>query len=434
MAKKFHPQDAEREANEIAFRFQDSNDVMADMGRAYHVDFSNINIHTDSAADSKVKAAGKDALAKGNDLFFGKGIQESGDPAGKGLLAHELAHTMQQGAAGGGEAAVSEMAPMGAEQGGLLDWFRKVFSKKPKTNAMGIIVGSGRKMTDEASMNYMNAMRAQEAEFTANSRNAALAPALHQNTGEALPAEMRQRMAGFATASVGKANSDLAASIARGDLEAMQLSSAYQGFGHRSTSTEIGKFDSDLRAQHVFNGSLDSYQDYIRARAGNRQENFASLMAGSTQYRGGTGVQTISQGIAGGAGDLLSIIGSYLTDDKGLDYIQSMIDQVKDADIFKGGTVDPMNYIMTTILTGEGIRGVGSMKQAIAGMELDDERATQAGDFAAKSMKNLMALPVIERQTQTQRDALPDDVKPLFEQYMLLQQEIRDRLAARAAG
>ncbi len=121
MAKKFHPQDAEREANEIAFRFQDSNDVMADMGRAYHVDFSNINIHTDSAADSKVKAAGKDALAKGNDLFFGKGILESGDPAGKGLLAHELAHTMQQGAAGGGEAAVSEMAPMGAEQGGLLD-------------------------------------------------------------------------------------------------------------------------------------------------------------------------------------------------------------------------------------------------------------------------------------------------------------------------
>ena len=44
------------------------------------------------------------------------------------------------------------------------------------------------------------------------------------------------------------------------------------------------------------------------------------------------------------------------------------------------------------------------------------------------------SLPVIERQTQAQRDALPDDVKPLFEQYMLLQQEIRDRLAARAAG
>ncbi len=433
MAKKFHPQDAEREANEIAFRFQDSNDVMADMGRAYHVDFSNINIHTDSAADSKVKAAGKDALAKGNDLFFGKGILESGDPAGKGLLAHELAHTMQQGAAGGGEAAVSEMAPMGAEQGGLLDWFRKVFSKKPKTNAMGIIEGSGHKMTDEASMNYMNAMRAHEAEITANSRNAALAPALHQNTGEALPAEIRQRMAEFAPASVGKANSDLAASIGRGDEAAMQLSSAYQGFGHRSTSSDIGKFDRDVRAEHVLNGSISSYQDYIRARAGSK-ENFGNLMAGSIQYQGGTGVQTISQGIAGGAGDLLSIIGSYLTDDKGLDYIQSMIDQVKDADIFKDGRVDPMNYIMTTILTGEGIRGVGSMKQAIAGMGLDDERATQAGDFAAKSMKNLMALPVMERQTQAQRDALPDDVKPLFEQYMLLQQEIRDRLAARAAG
>lgn len=430
MAKKFHPQDAEREANEIAFRFQDSSDVMADMGRAYHVDFSNINIHTDSAADSKVKAAGKDALAKGNDIFFGKGILESGDPAGKGLLAHELAHTMQQGAAGGGEAAVSEMAPMGAEQGGMLDWFKGLFKKKPKTNAMGIIEGSGKKMTDEASMNYMNAMRAREAEL---SRGNALAGALHQNTGEGLSAETLQGIAALGPQAIAKSNSDLAASIARGDEEAMQISNAYQGFGHRSTSSEIGRFDRDVRADQVLNGSINSYQNYIRTRVGNG-ENFEGLLSGSTQYQGGVGVQTINQGIAGGAGDLLSIIGSYLTDDKGLDYIQSMIDQVKDADIFKGGAADPMNYVMTTILTGEGLRGVGSMKQTIAEMGLGDKRASQAGDFAAKSMKNLMALPVMERQTQAQRDALPPDVKPLFEQYMRLQQEIRDKLAARAAG
>lgn len=131
MGKTFRPDAAEREANEIAFRFQNSNDVMGDMSRAYHVDFSNIRIHTDGAADSKVKAAGKDALAKGNDLFFGKGIFESNDPGSKGLLAHELAHTMQQGAAQGGEGAVSEMAPMGAEQGGKLwDWFKGLFGGK----------------------------------------------------------------------------------------------------------------------------------------------------------------------------------------------------------------------------------------------------------------------------------------------------------------
>ena len=134
MGKTFRPDAAEREANEIAFRFQNSNDVMGDMSRAYHVDFSNIKIHTDGAADSKVKAAGKDALAKGNDLFFGKGIFESNDPGSKGLLAHELAHTMQQGAADGGEGAVSEMAPMGAEQGGRLrDWFKRRFSSKKDT-------------------------------------------------------------------------------------------------------------------------------------------------------------------------------------------------------------------------------------------------------------------------------------------------------------
>lgn len=282
-------------------------------------------------------------------------------------------------------------------------------------------------------MNYMNAMRAREAELTAQSRNAALAPSLHQNTGEGLSPEVLQQIAGFGAEAVGKANSDLQSSIGRGDVRDMQISNAYQGFGHRSTSGEIGKFDRDIRAGQVFNGSLDSYASYIRTRAGNG-ENFGNLLAGSTQYQGGTGVQTSNRGIAGGASDLLSIIGSYLTDEKGLDYIQSMLRQVGGADVFQQGMANPMNYIMTTLFTGEGLRGVGNMKQTVAGMGLSDERATQVGDFAAKSMKNLMALPVMERQTQEQRDALPDDVKPLFAQYMLLQKQIKEKLAARAAG
>lgn len=121
---------AEREANKIAMEFANSNDVMQDMSRAYNVDFSNIRVHTDSAADSKVKAAGRDALAQGKDLFFGKGIFESSDPAARGLVAHELAHTMQQGAVAGGEMAVSESAPMGAEQGGFMDWIKGLFGSR----------------------------------------------------------------------------------------------------------------------------------------------------------------------------------------------------------------------------------------------------------------------------------------------------------------
>lgn len=127
MGRTFYAEKAEQEANKIGMKFAHSNDVVRDMSRAYHTDFSNIKVHHDAAADSKVKAAGKDALAQGNDLFFGKGIFESSDPASKGLVAHEFAHTMQQGAAGG-EGAVAESTPMGAEQGGLRDWFKRYFT------------------------------------------------------------------------------------------------------------------------------------------------------------------------------------------------------------------------------------------------------------------------------------------------------------------
>lgn len=130
MGKTFNYDRAEQEANKIGLEFAHSNDVVKDMSRAYNMDFSNIRVHTDSAADNKVKAAGKDALAQGNDIFFGKGIFESSDPADKGLVAHEFAHTMQQGAAMGGEMSVAESAPMGTAQGGIRDWFRSHFTHK----------------------------------------------------------------------------------------------------------------------------------------------------------------------------------------------------------------------------------------------------------------------------------------------------------------
>lgn len=134
MGKTFRPEMAEQEANKIGLEFANSSDVVRDMSRAYHVDFSNIKVHTDSAADNKVRAAGKDALAQGNDIFFGKGIFESNDPADKGLVAHEFAHTMQQGAVGS-EGAVAESAPMGTAQGGLGSWFRRHFTHKGRVAA-----------------------------------------------------------------------------------------------------------------------------------------------------------------------------------------------------------------------------------------------------------------------------------------------------------
>ena len=132
MAKLYYSEAAEREADKIGEKFATSSNVMQDMARAYHTDFSSIHIHTDDAADRKVRAAGKDAIASGNDLFFGKGIYESSHPAAKALVGHELAHTMQQNVVSS-DVGVQESAPMGAEQGGSLwDWIKGIFGSKKK--------------------------------------------------------------------------------------------------------------------------------------------------------------------------------------------------------------------------------------------------------------------------------------------------------------
>lgn len=117
---------AEKEANEIGSKFMQSSDVVSDMSNEYGVDFSNVSIHHDESAAGKVSERGVDAFASGNDIFFGRGVLESNSPESRGLLAHELTHTMQQDGADG----VSQSAPEGAEQGGLISWFKSLFGKK----------------------------------------------------------------------------------------------------------------------------------------------------------------------------------------------------------------------------------------------------------------------------------------------------------------
>ena len=144
MAARFNREAAEREANEIALQFRDSHDVVADMSRAYHTDFSGIRMYEDDAAQARVNAAGTDALAQGNNIYFRYGILNGNDQASRGLVAHELAHTMQQGIVAGD---VAESAPAGAEQGGFLDWIKGVFGSRRRSQYLG-----GEEMTDPASL------------------------------------------------------------------------------------------------------------------------------------------------------------------------------------------------------------------------------------------------------------------------------------------
>ena len=68
-------------------------------------DFSQVRIHTNARAAESAQSVQARAYAVGGDVVFGPGQYAPGSSDGKRLLAHELTHTVQQGAA----------APLGAQ-------------------------------------------------------------------------------------------------------------------------------------------------------------------------------------------------------------------------------------------------------------------------------------------------------------------------------
>ena len=69
-----------------------------EMEGAFGADFSPVRIHTDSSAVQMNKDLGAQAFAHGSDIYFGAGKYDTGSSSGNELLAHELTHTVQQGA------------------------------------------------------------------------------------------------------------------------------------------------------------------------------------------------------------------------------------------------------------------------------------------------------------------------------------------------
>lgn len=76
-----------------------SGKVKTDMESGIGADFSNVRIHNDSTAVKMNQQLGAQAFATGNNIYFNEGKYNPGSQDGKHLLAHELTHTVQQGAA-----------------------------------------------------------------------------------------------------------------------------------------------------------------------------------------------------------------------------------------------------------------------------------------------------------------------------------------------
>ncbi|MCR9082940.1 MAG: DUF4157 domain-containing protein, partial [Cyclobacteriaceae bacterium] len=73
--------------------------IQAEMGQKIGADFSSVKIHTGPDAAQMSSQLGAKAFTHGNDIYFNEGKFQPGTSEGKHLLAHELTHTVQQGAA-----------------------------------------------------------------------------------------------------------------------------------------------------------------------------------------------------------------------------------------------------------------------------------------------------------------------------------------------
>jgi len=81
--------------------------VRAYMEPRYNADFGAVRVHTDAKAAASAEAIGARAYTTGRDIYFAAGMYEPATSEGKHLLAHELAHTLQQ-SNGFGQVSVSQ--------------------------------------------------------------------------------------------------------------------------------------------------------------------------------------------------------------------------------------------------------------------------------------------------------------------------------------
>jgi peptidoglycan/xylan/chitin deacetylase (PgdA/CDA1 family) len=71
--------------------------LRAPFERAFGHSFANVRIHSDSAAASSARQFGARAYTHGGEIIFGSGQYQPDSASGQRLLAHELAHVVQQG-------------------------------------------------------------------------------------------------------------------------------------------------------------------------------------------------------------------------------------------------------------------------------------------------------------------------------------------------
>ena len=83
--------------------------IRAPFERAFGYSFADVRVHTDAAAASSARQLGARAFTHGARIAFGPGQYQPDSAAGQRLLAHELAHVVQQGKGQSADQAISSL-------------------------------------------------------------------------------------------------------------------------------------------------------------------------------------------------------------------------------------------------------------------------------------------------------------------------------------
>lgn len=89
-----------------------------EMEGAMGADLSGVRVHNNSEAAGLSNDLQAQAFTHGNDIYFGAGKYDTQSASGQHLLAHEVAHTVQQGGGGVKKKSIIQRAEMGVGDGG----------------------------------------------------------------------------------------------------------------------------------------------------------------------------------------------------------------------------------------------------------------------------------------------------------------------------
>lgn len=132
----------------------------------FNADFSGVKVHTGDTAAKLSRQLNAKAFAVGGDVFFGKGQFRPESRDGRELIAHELTHTLQQGAAVQRMAdapAVTQQAPVQVQRLGIsdaLDYFADKANLIPGFRMLTIVIGVNPINMSRVERSAANVMRA----------------------------------------------------------------------------------------------------------------------------------------------------------------------------------------------------------------------------------------------------------------------------------